>query len=258
MAGRFIEVENLGKQYEGAAPGTPPALQSVSLAIAQGEFVAVMGPSGSGKSTFMNIIGLLDAPTEGAYRLNGENVAGLSTDELAHVRNRVFGFVFQGFNLLKRITAAENVALPMVYSGIPGGERRRRARELLAKLGLAAYPSRGQPWEAQRWDDYECWVWAQQNTGIDPTAPPPPPPDSDGSAVAMGAAVGALSGAFLGGFWQNPWAGMAAGAMAGAAGGAVADEQRRAQAAAQAQGARLDQFRRAYAACMEGRGYTVR
>ena len=140
MAGRFIEVENLGKQYEGAAPGTPPALQSVSLAIAQGEFVAVMGPSGSGKSTFMNIIGLLDGPTEGAYRLNGENVAGLSTDELAHVRNRVFGFVFQGFNLLKRITAAENVALPMVYSGIPGGERRRRARELLGKLGLAAYP----------------------------------------------------------------------------------------------------------------------
>lgn len=125
-------------------------------------------------------------------------------------------------------------------------------------LGLAAYPSRGQPWEAQRWDDYECWTWAQQNTGIDPTAPPPPPPESDGSAVAMGAAVGALSGAFLGGFWQNPWAGMAAGAMAGAAGGAVADEQRRAQAAAQAQGARLDQFRRAYAACMEGRGYTVR
>jgi putative ABC transport system ATP-binding protein len=140
MAGHFIAVENLGKQYETAAPGTPPALQSVSLTIGQGEFVAVMGPSGSGKSTFMNIIGLLDAPTEGAYRLNGENVAGLSTDDLAHVRNRIFGFVFQGFNLLKRITAAENVALPMVYSGIPGGERRRRARELLGKLGLAAYP----------------------------------------------------------------------------------------------------------------------
>ena len=141
MDGRFIEVENLGKVYETAAPGTPPALQSVSLAIGPGEFVAVMGPSGSGKSTFMNVIGLLDTPTSGIYRLNGKDVAGLSTDELAHVRNRVFGFVFQGFNLLKRITAAENVALPMVYSGTPGGERRRRSEELLARVGLAAYGS---------------------------------------------------------------------------------------------------------------------
>ena len=139
MAGRFIEVENLGKQYETSAPGTPPALQSVTLAIDQGEFVAVMGPSGSGKSTFMNIVGLLDTPTSGAYRLNGEDVAGFSTDELAHVRNRVFGFVFQGFNLLKRITAAENVALPMVYSGTAGAERRRRAQELLDRMGLGAY-----------------------------------------------------------------------------------------------------------------------
>ena len=139
MAGRFIEVENLGKVYETAAPGTPPALQSVSLAIEQGEFVAVMGPSGSGKSTFMNIIGLLDTPTSGAYRLNGRDVAGLTTDELAHVRNRVFGFVFQGFNLLKRITAGENVALPMIYSGVSGGERRRRADGLLARVGLAPY-----------------------------------------------------------------------------------------------------------------------
>ncbi len=141
MDGRFIEVENLGKLYETAAPGTPPALQSVSLAIGPGEFVAVMGPSGSGKSTFMNVIGLLDTPTSGVYRLNGKDVAGLSTDELAHVRNRVFGFVFQGFNLLKRISAAENVALPMVYSGTPAGERRRRSGELLARVGLAAYGS---------------------------------------------------------------------------------------------------------------------
>ena len=139
MAGRFVEVHDLGKLYEAAAPGTPPALQSVSLAIDQGEFVAVMGPSGSGKSTFMNIIGLLDSPTSGAYRLDGKDVAGLSTDDLAHVRNRVFGFVFQGFNLLKRISAAENVALPMVYSGASGAERRRRAEELLAKVGLAPY-----------------------------------------------------------------------------------------------------------------------
>lgn len=139
MAGRFIEVDDLGKQYETAAPGTPPALQAVSLAIDQGEFVAVMGPSGSGKSTFMNIVGLLDAPTSGAYRLDGRDVSGLAADELAHVRNRVFGFVFQGFNLLKRITAAENVALPMIYSGASGRERRRRAEELLAQMGLLAY-----------------------------------------------------------------------------------------------------------------------
>jgi len=139
MAGRFIEVERLGKQYETAAPGTPPALDAVTLAIDQGEFVAVMGPSGSGKSTFMNVIGLLDAPTAGAYRLEGQDVAGLSTDQAAHVRNRVFGFVFQGFNLLKRITAAENVALPMVYAGVGGAERRRRAVELLEQVGLGKY-----------------------------------------------------------------------------------------------------------------------
>jgi putative ABC transport system ATP-binding protein len=139
MGGRFIEVEHLGKQYETAAPGTPPALQDVCLAIEPGEFVAVMGPSGSGKSTFMNIIGLLDGPTSGAYRLNGRDVAGLTTDELAHVRNRVFGFVFQGFNLLKRITARENVALPMIYSGVPGAERRSRSGELLERMGLGAY-----------------------------------------------------------------------------------------------------------------------
>ncbi len=139
MAGRFIEVEGLGKQYETAATDTPPALEGVTLAIEAGEFVAVMGPSGSGKSTFMNILGLLDAPTWGRYRLNGQDVAGLSTDELAAMRNRVFGFVFQGFNLLKRITAAENVALPMTYAGIGRVERRRRATELLARMGLERF-----------------------------------------------------------------------------------------------------------------------
>ena len=139
MAGRFIEVEGLGKQYESAAPDTPPALDAVTLAIDQGEFVAIMGPSGSGKSTFMNVIGLLDAPTAGAYRLEGQDVARLTADEAAHVRNRVFGFVFQGFNLLKRISAAENVALPMVYAGVGGAERRRRAIELLDQVGLAKY-----------------------------------------------------------------------------------------------------------------------
>jgi putative ABC transport system ATP-binding protein len=136
---KLIEARDVTKVYS-LGDVEVRALEKVSVLIDKREFLAIMGPSGSGKSTFMNIIGLLDAPTEGAYRLNGENVAGLSTDDLAHVRNRVFGFVFQGFNLLKRISAAENVALPMVYSGIPGGERRRRARELLGKLGLAAYP----------------------------------------------------------------------------------------------------------------------
>jgi putative ABC transport system ATP-binding protein len=139
MAGRFIEALGLGKQYESAAPGTPPALDAVTLGIDQGEFVAVMGPSGSGKSTFMNVIGLLDAPTSGAYRLEGQDVAGLTTDQAAHMRNRVFGFVFQGFNLLKRISAAENVELPMVYAGKGRGERRRRAVELLEQVGLAKY-----------------------------------------------------------------------------------------------------------------------
>jgi putative ABC transport system ATP-binding protein len=139
VAERFIEVEGLGKVYETAAPDTPPALQSVSLAIESGEFVAVMGPSGSGKSTFMNILGLLDTPTSGRYRLNGQDVAGLSTDELAVTRNRVFGFVFQGFNLLKRISARDNVALPMMYAGIGRAARRQRAAEMMASVGLEKF-----------------------------------------------------------------------------------------------------------------------
>jgi putative ABC transport system ATP-binding protein len=138
MAAPLIHARDLVKVYR-VGDNEIRALAGVSVDIAQGEFVAVMGPSGSGKSTFMNIVGLLDTPTAGAYRLNGQDVAGLSTDELAHVRNKVFGFVFQGFNLLKRITAGENVALPMIYSGTPGAERRRRAQEQLANVGLAPY-----------------------------------------------------------------------------------------------------------------------
>lgn len=135
----LIRVEELGKQYETAAPDTPPALNKVNLSIAAGEFVAVMGPSGSGKSTFMNLLGCLDVPTSGAYFLNGRNVADLSINELAEVRNRQLGFVFQGFNLLKRVTALDNVALPLLYSGAGKRTRRARAQELLTQMGLGKY-----------------------------------------------------------------------------------------------------------------------
>jgi putative ABC transport system ATP-binding protein len=135
----LVRVANLGKQYEAAAPGTPAALKSVSLSIERGEFVAIMGPSGSGKSTFMNLLGCLDVPTSGAYYIDGKNVAGLSINELAHLRNKVFGFVFQGFNLLKRMNALDNVALPLLYSGLTKAQRRKRALELLKQTGLEKY-----------------------------------------------------------------------------------------------------------------------
>jgi putative ABC transport system ATP-binding protein len=132
----LIRVEGLTKQYESVAPDTPPALRDVTLQINRGEFVAIMGPSGSGKSTFMNILGCLDTPTAGNYFLNGRNVARLSHDELAHIRNHFFGFVFQGFNLLKRISASDNVALPLLYAGVGRAERKQRAAEALKKTGL--------------------------------------------------------------------------------------------------------------------------
>jgi putative ABC transport system ATP-binding protein len=113
------------------------ALRGVSLAIQQGEFVAVMGVSGSGKSTMMNIIGCLDQPTRGTYILDGHDVSKLSKDDRADIRNRKIGFVFQGFNLLSRTSAIENVELPMLYSGIGTAERRSRAQEALASVGLA-------------------------------------------------------------------------------------------------------------------------
>ncbi|NPU86342.1 MAG: ABC transporter ATP-binding protein [Syntrophaceae bacterium] len=112
------------------------ALDGVSITIDRGEFVAVMGPSGSGKSTFMNVIGCLDWPTSGEYRFDGMDVSRLGPDELAEIRNRKIGFVFQGFNLLSRSTALENAELPMLYSSIPAGERKRRALDSLRLLGL--------------------------------------------------------------------------------------------------------------------------
>lgn len=111
-------------------------LHGINLTIYEGEFTSIMGPSGSGKSTFMNILGCLDRPTSGSYRLDGEEVADLSDDELAYVRNKRIGFVFQSFNLLPKLTAQENVALPMIYAGVSKAERNARAAELLTSLGL--------------------------------------------------------------------------------------------------------------------------
>ena len=113
------------------------ALRGVSLAIGRGEYVAVMGPSGSGKSTFMNLVGALDQPTAGRLTVAGSDLGRLAPDALAAFRNRAIGFVFQQFNLLPRTTAQENVELPLVYAGIAAGERRRRARDALERVGLA-------------------------------------------------------------------------------------------------------------------------
>ena len=135
MADPVIRIEGLHKSYETSA-GLFPALKEVSLGIAAGEFVAIMGPSGSGKSTFMNLLGCLDKPSAGRYVLDGRDVAELGKDELALLRNRTIGFVFQGFNLLPRMSLLENVALPLIYCGVEREERQRRAHEVLAKVGL--------------------------------------------------------------------------------------------------------------------------
>ncbi|MBI1965742.1 MAG: ABC transporter ATP-binding protein [Betaproteobacteria bacterium] len=136
MGQPLIVTRNLTKDYylEGY---TVPALRGVSVEVAAGEFVAVMGPSGSGKSTFMNLLGCLDNPTSGEYHLAGEPVSRLTGDALAAIRNRRVGFVFQNFNLLPRTSAAENIELPLLYSGLAREERRRRALARLAEVGLA-------------------------------------------------------------------------------------------------------------------------
>ncbi|RJO74561.1 MAG: ABC transporter ATP-binding protein [Myxococcales bacterium] len=132
----LVEVRDVTKIYR-AGDVDVLALQSVSLAIQPSEFVAIMGASGSGKSTLMNILGCLDRPTSGRYFLEGREVSTLSPGELADVRNRSLGFVFQSFNLLPRTSGLENVELPLLYAGVSGRERRRRAEEALRQVGLA-------------------------------------------------------------------------------------------------------------------------
>jgi len=135
MGTPLIEVEHISKIYR-MGDVDVHALRDLTLSISEGESVAVMGPSGSGKSTLMNILGCLDRPTSGTYRLLGEEVSRLDRNALARVRNRTLGFVFQSFNLLPRTSALENVELPMLYAGVSGRERHRRSREALERVGL--------------------------------------------------------------------------------------------------------------------------
>ncbi len=137
MPAGLIEARGLAKTYR-LGQVDVQALRGVDVDVAAGEFVAITGPSGSGKSTLMHILGCLDTPTAGTYRLDGEDVSGLTGKRLAHVRNRKVGFVFQTFNLMPRLTVEENVALPLKYRGaVPRAERRARALRLLERLGLA-------------------------------------------------------------------------------------------------------------------------
>ncbi|WP_084657848.1 ABC transporter ATP-binding protein [Thermogemmatispora onikobensis] len=133
----MVLVRNLTKIYR-LGETTVPALRGVSLAVRAGEFVAIMGPSGSGKTTFMNLLGCLDRPTGGDYWLVGRRVSRMTPDELANVRNRRIGFVFQGFHLLARSTALQNVALPLMYAGLSRAEQERRARRALELVGLGS------------------------------------------------------------------------------------------------------------------------
>lgn len=135
MQKELISIKDIGRKY---VIGTEiiHALKSVSLSIAEGEFVALMGPSGSGKSTLMNILGCLDTPTKGDYILNGTNVSHMTDNELAEVRNKEIGFVFQTFNLLPRSTSLDNVALPLIYAGASKKERDERAQKALENVGL--------------------------------------------------------------------------------------------------------------------------
>jgi len=131
----MIKVKHVSKIYRHDSLETV-ALDDISFAVSQGEFVAIMGPSGSGKSTLMHILGALDTPTSGSYFLDGEDVGRLNDDELADIRNKKIGFVFQAYNLLPRATALKNVTLPMYYAGVPKEERLKRAKEYLEMVGL--------------------------------------------------------------------------------------------------------------------------
>ncbi len=135
MNDALIRIRDLTRRYDMGGE-TIHALRGVSLDVQPNEYVAIMGPSGSGKSTMMNLLGCLDTPSSGEYWLNGQEVSRLSDDALARVRNREIGFVFQTFNLLPRATALHNVELPLVYAGLPAGERRERAARALAQVSL--------------------------------------------------------------------------------------------------------------------------
>ncbi|CAM8425437.1 ABC transporter ATP-binding protein [Candidatus Methylopumilus universalis] len=138
MTNKVIEIQGLYKDYDTAA-GVFPVLKDVNLTIDDGEYVAIMGPSGSGKSTFMNILGCLDRPTKGEYMLDGHSVKSLSSNELAKLRNKTIGFVFQGFNLLARSTLVENVSLPLVYAEDQKELRTKIAKNILERMGLGNY-----------------------------------------------------------------------------------------------------------------------
>ena len=135
MSGDFFRMRGITKVYQMGGEAVK-ALNGIDLEIAEGDFLAVLGPSGSGKSTLMNIIGCLDTPTDGEYFLHGRRIGNLSEKELARIRSREIGFIFQSFQLLPRMDALHNVELPLIYAGLPGRERIRRAQEMLCRVGL--------------------------------------------------------------------------------------------------------------------------
>jgi putative ABC transport system ATP-binding protein len=175
LPARSLAVRGLTKDYH--PPGQPsvPVLRGIDLDFRPGEYIAIMGPSGSGKSTFMNLMGCLDTPSGGVYRVGDEDVAGLDVNGLAAIRNRVFGFVFQGFNLLPRASLQDNVALPLLYAGVSRHERHARARELLAQVGLAGmehrHPTQLSGGQQQRvaiaraLANHPAWLLADEPTG---------------------------------------------------------------------------------------------
>ena len=131
----MIQIANLSRHYQ-MGPTTVKAVDDITFSVSEGEFVSIIGPSGSGKTTLMNMIGCLDSPTSGRYELAEEDVSNLSKNQLAEIRNRYIGFVFQSFNLLPRETAQENVELPLIYAGLNARERKERAREMLTRVQL--------------------------------------------------------------------------------------------------------------------------
>ena len=170
MSNPIIAAKDLTKEY-GSGESIVHALAGVTTIVEQGEFVAVMGPSGSGKSTLMNIIGCLDRPTSGSYLLDNRDVSGLSKNDLAQVRNQKIGFIFQSFNLLPRLSARDNVMMPMLYNPDPAlndKERARRAIEALEAVGLGHAPP--PPTQPALW-------WAATKGGYCPLAGEPPIPD---------------------------------------------------------------------------------